>query len=86
MPTTTRPFPKTTLKVHRAELTGLTPGTEYLLQVGKTARVSGRERREEGGEGEERAEGAQWETSGGRECLPVLTVRGSNRVSYVARR
>jgi hypothetical protein len=39
VPTTTRPFPKTTLKVHRAELTGLTPGTEYLLQVGKAATV-----------------------------------------------
>jgi hypothetical protein len=32
--TTTRPFPKTDLKVHRAEIGGLTPGTEYLLQVG----------------------------------------------------
>ncbi|HEY1190869.1 MAG TPA: metallophosphoesterase family protein, partial [Gemmata sp.] len=28
-------WPKTELKVHRAEFTGLTPGTEYLLQVGK---------------------------------------------------
>ena len=37
--TTTRPFPKTGLMVHRAELTGLTPGTEYLLQVGKTSLV-----------------------------------------------
>ncbi len=40
VPTTTRPFPKTNLKVHRAELTDLTPGTEYLLQVGTTATVS----------------------------------------------
>ena len=32
--TTTRPFPNTDLKVHRGELTGLTPGTEYLLQLG----------------------------------------------------
>lgn len=38
-PTTTRPFPKTNLKVHRAELTGLTPGTEYLLQIGLTPQV-----------------------------------------------
>jgi acid phosphatase type 7 len=37
--TTVRAFPKTTLMVHRAELTGLTPGTEYLLQVGKTPLV-----------------------------------------------
>src|SRR5262249_51219112 len=27
VPTATQPFPKTPLKVHRAELTGLTPGT-----------------------------------------------------------
>ncbi|MCE9567266.1 MAG: metallophosphoesterase family protein [Planctomycetes bacterium] len=38
-PTITRPFPKTNLKVHRAELTGLTPGTEYLLQLGTTPQV-----------------------------------------------
>jgi hypothetical protein len=38
-PTTTRPFPKTILKVHRAEITGLTPGTEYLLQVSGTSQV-----------------------------------------------
>ena len=37
--TTVRAFPKTTLMVHRAELTGLTPGTEYLLQLGKTSVV-----------------------------------------------
>ncbi|MDY3563226.1 metallophosphoesterase family protein [Gemmata sp. JC673] len=30
-----RPWPKTDLKVHRAEVTGLAPGTEYLLQIGK---------------------------------------------------
>ncbi|MBA4062207.1 MAG: metallophosphoesterase [Isosphaera sp.] len=34
-PVAARPFPRTDLKVHRAELTGLTPGTEYVLQVGK---------------------------------------------------
>ncbi len=38
-PTTTQPFPKTNLKVHRAELTGLTPDTEYLLQVGQGGQV-----------------------------------------------
>jgi hypothetical protein len=31
---TTRPFPYTPLSVHRAELTGLTPGTEYQFRVG----------------------------------------------------
>jgi acid phosphatase type 7 len=31
----TRPFPKTELSVHRCELTGLTPGTEYVFQLGK---------------------------------------------------
>jgi hypothetical protein len=36
---TTRPFPKTNFKVHRAELTGLTPGTEYLLQLGQSGQV-----------------------------------------------
>jgi 3',5'-cyclic AMP phosphodiesterase CpdA len=29
-----KPWPKTDLKVHRCELTGLTPGTEYVLQIG----------------------------------------------------
>lgn len=29
-----REWPKTDLKVHRAEFTGLTPGTEYVLQLG----------------------------------------------------
>ncbi|HSQ57685.1 MAG TPA: metallophosphoesterase family protein [Gemmata sp.] len=37
--TTARPFPKTALLVHRAEITGLKPGTEYLLQVGRTSLV-----------------------------------------------
>lgn len=32
---TTAPFGKTALKVHRAEFTGLTPDTDYLLQLGK---------------------------------------------------
>ena len=32
--TTARQFPLTNLMVHRAELTGLTPGTEYILQLG----------------------------------------------------
>ena len=31
----TKPFGNTDLKVHRFEFTGLTPGTEYLLQIGK---------------------------------------------------
>lgn len=30
-----RPFPNTDLKVHRCELAGLTPGTEYKFQVGE---------------------------------------------------
>lgn len=30
----TKPFPHTALKIHRAELTGLTPNTEYVFQVG----------------------------------------------------
>ena len=30
----TKPFGNTEIKVHRAEFTGLTPGTEYLLQIG----------------------------------------------------
>ena len=30
----TKPFGHTAVKVHRAELTGLTPGTEYVLQLG----------------------------------------------------
>jgi acid phosphatase type 7 len=34
--TTRRPFPRTAFSVHRAELTGLSPDTEYLLQLGKT--------------------------------------------------
>jgi hypothetical protein len=32
--TLTKPFPNTDLKVHRSELTGLTPGTEYSFQIG----------------------------------------------------
>jgi hypothetical protein len=34
-PTTTKPYPMTDLKVFRAELTGLTPGTDYQFRVGK---------------------------------------------------
>ena len=34
-PTTARPYPKTDFKVFRAELTGLTPGTEYQFRIGK---------------------------------------------------
>jgi hypothetical protein len=34
-PTTARPYPRTDLKVYRAELTRLTPGTEYQFRVGK---------------------------------------------------
>ncbi|MFT3921005.1 MAG: fibronectin type III domain-containing protein [Myxococcales bacterium] len=33
--TVAKPFPKTELKVHRCELTGLIPDTEYQFQVGK---------------------------------------------------
>jgi hypothetical protein len=32
--TLTKPFPNTNLKVHRCELTGLTPGAEYTFQIG----------------------------------------------------
>lgn len=34
-PTTTRPYPLTDLKVFRAELTGLCPGTDYQFRIGK---------------------------------------------------
>jgi hypothetical protein len=34
-PTVTKPYPMTDLKVFRAELTGLTPGTDYELRIGK---------------------------------------------------
>jgi hypothetical protein len=37
--TATKPFPNTDLKVHRAELSGLKPGTDYLFQIGKTSPV-----------------------------------------------
>ena len=36
---TSTAFPKTDFKVHRTELTGLTPGTEYLFQIGKDSPV-----------------------------------------------
>jgi hypothetical protein len=36
-PTTPRPYPKTDLKVFRAELTGLTPGTDYDFTIGKSS-------------------------------------------------
>src|SRR5262245_35736065 len=35
--TSTKPFPDTEFKVHRCELTGLTPGTEYKFQIGANA-------------------------------------------------
>src|SRR5947208_1946788 len=35
--TSTKPFPDTEFKVHRCELTGLTPGTEYKFQIGTDA-------------------------------------------------
>jgi hypothetical protein len=35
----TKPFGNTPIQVHRSELTGLTPGTEYLLQIGTDAQV-----------------------------------------------
>src|SRR5947209_6624053 len=34
-PPAVRPYPLTDFKVFRAELTGLTPGTDYLFRVGK---------------------------------------------------
>jgi hypothetical protein len=37
--TVTKPFPNTDLKVHRSELTGLKPGTDYVFQVGKNSAV-----------------------------------------------
>ncbi|MEX2138930.1 MAG: metallophosphoesterase family protein [Pirellulales bacterium] len=37
--TITKPFPATDLKVHRCELTGLLPGTDYLFQVGDASPV-----------------------------------------------
>lgn len=33
--TSVKPYTNTELKVHRCELTGLTPGTEYKFQIGK---------------------------------------------------
>lgn len=37
--TATKPFPNTELKVHRSELTGLAPGTEYQFQIAAGAQV-----------------------------------------------
>ena len=37
--TATRPYPLTDFKVYRAQLTGLTPGTEYSFKVGKASPV-----------------------------------------------
>src|ERR1700736_5007418 len=34
-PTAARPYPMTDLKVFRAEITGLTPGTDYRFRIGK---------------------------------------------------
>src|SRR5437868_5650868 len=34
--TTTKPYPNTELKVHRCELTGLAPDTEYKFQIGES--------------------------------------------------
>src|SRR4051812_4735506 len=34
-PTTARPYPQSDFKVYRAELTGLTPGSDYLFRIGK---------------------------------------------------
>jgi hypothetical protein len=36
-PTTTKPYPMTDFKVFRAELTGLSPGTDYLFRIGKAS-------------------------------------------------
>jgi len=38
-PTELKPFAKTNMRVHRAELSGLTPGTEYVFQIGTTPTV-----------------------------------------------
>jgi hypothetical protein len=38
-PTCARPYPKTDLRVFRAELTGLTPGTDYDFTIGKESPV-----------------------------------------------
>ena len=35
----TKPFPDTDLKVHRCELTGLAPGTDYYFQIGTNSPV-----------------------------------------------
>lgn len=34
---TSAPFPKTDFKIHRCELTGLTPGSEYVFQIGRNS-------------------------------------------------
>lgn len=39
VPTMTKPFTNTDLKVHRCELTGLKPGTEYQFQIGTLSPV-----------------------------------------------
>ncbi|WP_227254872.1 purple acid phosphatase family protein [Frigoriglobus tundricola] len=36
----TKPFGNTEVRVHRAEVTGLAPGTEYLLQIGPSVHTS----------------------------------------------
>jgi hypothetical protein len=38
-PTTTKPYPMTDLRVYRAELTGLSPGSDYLFRIGKASPV-----------------------------------------------
>jgi hypothetical protein len=38
-PTTAKPYPMTDLKVFRAELTGLSPGTDYQFRIGKKSPV-----------------------------------------------
>src|SRR5262245_51921972 len=37
--TLTRPWPRSDLKIHRCELTGLTPDTEYEFQIGQSLRA-----------------------------------------------
>ncbi|MEX0641398.1 MAG: metallophosphoesterase family protein [Pirellulales bacterium] len=37
--TINKPFPDTEMKVHRAELTGLEPGTEYQFQIGTNSQI-----------------------------------------------
>src|SRR5262249_17250199 len=39
LPTAAKPYPMTDFKVFRAELTGLTPGTDYQFRIGRASPV-----------------------------------------------